>query len=193
MKKPSKHVCSEAQDLACIQLGEGNATSFNHKMLYFTSSALACFPVSSGRSGQWDILEQSAVAHTQASASSTASPVPSPRLAGPLQPGAPGGCLLPSLLSGPLQPAVHSRARLQGWPAASGARLSCSVWGFGWGAADPFTSTGYQLFVAVSSEHSNPKLQGSLSGRRKISQQLLVRGMVTQQDHDWSPLAFPGC
>lgn len=93
----------------------------------------------------------------------------------------------------PLQPAVHSRARLQGWPAASGARLSCSAWGFGWDAADPFTSTGYQLFMAASSGHSDPKLQGSLGGRRKISQQLLLRGMVTQQDHDWSLLAFPGC
>lgn len=84
--------------MACIQLGEGNATSFSHKMLYFASSALACFPVSSCRSRRGDILEQSA--HTQGSASSTASPVPSPRLAGPLQPGVPGCCLLPSLQAG---------------------------------------------------------------------------------------------
>lgn len=66
---------------------------------------------------QWDTLEQPAVARTQASASSTASPVPSPRLAGSLQPGAPGCCLLPSLKAAPLQPARHSRARQEGQPA----------------------------------------------------------------------------
>lgn len=128
------HVCFEAQDLACIQLGEGNATSFSHRMLYFTSSGLACFPVSSCRSRQWDILEQSAVARTQASASSTASQVCSPRLAGPWQPGAPGHCLLPSLQAGPLQ---HSGASRKGGQPAAGAHLSCSAWGFGWDAAEP--------------------------------------------------------
>lgn len=122
------HVCFEAQDLACIQLGEGNATSFSHRMLYFTSSGLACFPVSSCRSRQWDILEQSAVARTQASASSTASQVCSPRLAGPWQPGAPGHCLLPSLQAGPLQ---HGGAKQEGWPAgccSPSELLSVGLW-----------------------------------------------------------------
>lgn len=98
-------------------------------------------------------------------------------------------------------------ARFAGWPlrwlCAMGQAGRVASWllgpsellsmGFGEDAADPFTSTGHQLFTAVSSGHSDPKLQGSLWGRRKIIQQLLVRGMVTQQDHDWSPLAFPGC
>lgn len=72
----------------------------------------------------------------------------------------------------------------KGGQLAAGAHLSCSAWAFGWPAADPFTSTAYQPSTAASSGHSDTKLQGSLGGRRKISQQLLVRGMVTQQDHD---------
>lgn len=127
MKQPSKHVCLEAQDLACIQLGEGNATTFNHKMLYFSSSALPCFPVSSGRSRPWDIWSSQL---PPCSGQCQQHCQPSPFFQAGWAIAAPGPCLLPSLQAGPAASCAQQgqAGRVVSWLLGPSELLSLGLW-----------------------------------------------------------------
>lgn len=152
MKKPSKHVCFEAEDLACIQLDECNATSFSHKMLYFTSSVLACFPVSSGRRSGNGTLWSSQL-------SPVLRPVPAALPAQSLLPDWLGHCSLEPLGAASCQFEGCSPAASQAQQGQAGRAAGIHQWGALEGMQHSLS--GYQVLSAVSSGHSDPKLQGS--------------------------------
>ena len=60
-------------------------------------------------------------------------------------------CRLP-----PCSPRCRTGLSREGGQPAAGVQLSCSAWGFGWGADGRFTNTGYQLFTAVACGYSGP-------------------------------------